>query len=727
MRSFFVLWMCLPALHTFGQTLSPDEINRWKHAARDVTIIRDNRGIPHVYGKTDADAVFGLLYAECEDDFNRVEMNYLDKLGRLSEVYGEKDLYEDVYTRLVIDSADAVHDYENSPGWLKSLMNAFADGVNYFLYTHKNIHPLALRYFKPWYALMWTDGSIGAISTGNITARDVEALYTNHEMPFTSFVDIMKENTNGSNGFAVLPFKTADGHAILYINPHVTFYFRPEVHMISQQGLDAYGAVTWGQFFIYQGFNEHCGWMHTSSDVDVSDMYAEDITRKDGKLFYRFNDSLYQVKEKQMHFYIKGDSGVTEKTITAYYTHHGPLMAKRNGRYISVRCYNRSMAGLIQSWERTKTTGLKDFEKVMELRGNTSNNTVFADDKGNIAYWHGDYVPIRDTQYNWSEVQDGTTSATDWKGLHTINEIVHVINPKTGFIQNCNSTPFTVSGSSSPEKKDYPSYMAPDGQNFRALKAESLLAKGNGYTLDKMIATGYNRHLTAFDILMPALLKAYTNAGNNYPGVKDAIQILSGWNCDVDTASVATALAVTWAERLSPSISKVYIDEGERDQVEATKYFVAHAPADQLLQALQDALNFLQQRFGTWNIAWGKINRYQRISGSIKNVYDDSKPSYAVPFASSTWGMIPAYNSRYNNVNKFRYGVSGNSFICAVEFGKTVKAKSLLAGGDSGNPSSPHFFDEGKMYTEGKFKDVLFYKKDVLKHTEKMYHPGDEQ
>ncbi|HVZ95381.1 MAG TPA: penicillin acylase family protein, partial [Chitinophagaceae bacterium] len=243
-KKLLTLNMCMLVLHVTAQTYSADDISRWKQTAQNVTIIRDNWGIPHVYGKTDADAVFGLLYAQCEDDFSRVEMNYIDKLGRLSEVYGEKDLYQDVYTRLVIDSADAVHDYENSPAWLKSLLDAFADGINYFLYTHKNAHPLLLQYFKPWYALMWTDGSIGAISTGNITSRDVEALYTNTDAPVTTFADVMKENTDGSNGFAVSPFKTADGHAILYINPHVIFYFRPEVHMISQQGLDAYGAVT---------------------------------------------------------------------------------------------------------------------------------------------------------------------------------------------------------------------------------------------------------------------------------------------------------------------------------------------------------------------------------------------------------------------------------------------------------------------------------------------------
>jgi acyl-homoserine-lactone acylase len=283
-----VLLLFLP-LALFGQGFSKEEISRWQKQASRVTIIRDTWGIPHIYGKSDADAVFGLLYAQCEDDFKRVEMNYIEKLGRTAEVKGEAALASDLYIRLVIDSAEAVADYKKSPAWLRSLMNAYADGINYYLFTHPSVKPALLQRFEPWFSLMWTDGSIGAISTGDVTSRDVRALYLDESAPISALPTEPEERLTGSNGFAIAPSKTLSGNSILYVNPHVTFYFRPEVHTVSEEGLNTYGAVTWGQFFVYQGFNQHCGWMHTSSAVDVSDMYVEKVTRKGDHFIYEYD------------------------------------------------------------------------------------------------------------------------------------------------------------------------------------------------------------------------------------------------------------------------------------------------------------------------------------------------------------------------------------------------------------------------------------------------------
>src|SRR5688500_17458348 len=256
-------------------------------------MIRDNWGIPHIYGKTDADAVFGLMYAQCEDDFKRVEMNYIEKLGRMAEVKGEVVLYNDLLIRLVLDSAGALADYNKSPAWLKKLMNAFADGINYFLFKNPKVKPALLSRFKPWYPLLWTDGSIGAINTAGVSKNELQDFYTGKNATLSSIAPrIEEESLSGSNGFAFSPAITASGNAILYINPHVTFYFRPEVHMVSEEGLNAYGAVTWGQFFVYQGFNQHCGWMHTSSDVDAADLYIEKMIKKNNQIYYEYNKAL---------------------------------------------------------------------------------------------------------------------------------------------------------------------------------------------------------------------------------------------------------------------------------------------------------------------------------------------------------------------------------------------------------------------------------------------------
>lgn len=727
MKKLLLLLLLLP-LQIWSQPTATD-ITRWKNQARQVTIIRDNWGIPHVYGKTDADAVFGLIYAQCEDDFKRVELNYIEKLGRMAEVKGEAELQNDLYIRLIIDSADAKEDYKKSPGWLKQLLDAWADGVNYYLYKHPGTSPLLLKQFKPWYPLLWTDGSIGAISTGDVTEEETYKFYTGNNEPVAFHGKSFEENTSGSNGFAIAPSRTANGNALLYINPHVTFYFRPEVHMVSEQGLNVYGAVTWGQFFIYQGFNEHCGWMHTSSNIDVADLYAEKISKTDSGFYYQYDSARKKVEQKKITLsYLQGNK-IISKTFTTYFTHHGPIMAKRDNKWIAVKANNRSMDGLIQSWLRTKTAGLEDYKKNMQLYANTSNNTVFADDKGNIAYWHGDFVPRRDKNLNWGKVVDGSTSKTEWQGLHSLDEIVHVYNPATGWIQNCNSTPYTVSGSSSPQKENYPNYMAPDGENFRGVNAARVLAKENAFTIDKLIAAGYDTKLSFFEVMVPALVsffeKNISPSDPMYATLKEPIGILKNWDFRVGVNSVATTLAVNWAEKLIATLQRVYIDEGWDDQVTLTKQFAATATKEEIITPLFMAVNELKGRFGKWQVEWGEVNRYQRVSNDLIQQYKDDAPSTAVPFASAAWGMLPSYNSRTFTGTQKRYGVSGNSFICAVEFGKTIKAKSLLAGGESGDPKSKHFKDQLDMYTQGKFKDVLFYKTDVVKHAEKTYHPGE--
>jgi acyl-homoserine-lactone acylase len=716
-----------------AQKFTPLEITRWTQRASQVTIVRDKWGIAHVSGKTDADAVFGLLYAQCEDDFRRVEMNYLEKLGRTAEVEGESALYADLLNRLVLDSAEAVADYAKSPAWLRKLLDAYADGINY--YIHKNpSKPLILKRFKPWYQLLWTDGSIGAISTGGVTLTELRNFYSSNSrepVAFTNYTSPPEAEPlpSGSNGFAIAGSKTESGNAILYINPHVTFYFRPEIHMQSQEGLNAYGAVTWGQFFIYQGFNPYCGWMHTSSAVDVADIYEETVVKKTNKYYYNYNGQLKPVVRKSMTFYFKKNDQVESKTILAYYTQHGPVMAERNGKWISLKASNRSLNGLMQSWQRTKAKGFEDFKKIMDLRANTSNNTVFADNKGNIAYWHGNFIPKRDTKYNWAKAVDGTTSATEWKGLHTVDESVHLYNPANGWIQNCNSTPFTAAGDNSPKEKDYPSYMAPDGENFRGLNAVRVLSREQKFNIDKVIAAGYDNYLSAFSFLIPALVKAYDANANDssYAMLKEPIQILREWNYYSGEKSVATTLAIEWGQKIIGRMLRADEDYEDLDQVERTQRYVKIAPAKELLDPLKATINDLKGKFNDWKIEWGTINRYQRLTGMINEKYDDNQPSLPVGMAASTWGALPSYVSRTMQGTKKRYGFNGNSFICAVEFGKKIKAKSLLAGGVSGEVNSKHFGDQAEMYTKGIFKDVLFYNEDILKNAERTYRPGEEK
>ena len=687
------------------------QANPFEDQAKRVTIHRDEWGIPHIYGKTDADAVFGLMYAQCEDDFARVEMNYIEKLGRMSEIKGEKELAYDLYIKLLINEKEAKAEYKTSPVWLKKLLNAYADGINYYLQKHPQVKPRLITHFEPWYPLLWTDGSIGAISTGDVTEQETALFYGLSAQVASVKYQNPDEKLTGSNGFAVGPSLSKSGHSLLYINPHVTFYFRPEVHVVSEEGLSVYGAVTWGQFFVYQGFNPYNGWMHTSSEVDVADAYIETTRSRDGQMEYLLDGKWIPFQTKIIT--------LGSRKIKAYFNHRGPVLAARNGKWISVRSYNRARKSLMQSWLRTKTKGLADYKRVMDMRANTSNNTVYADNKGNIAYWHGNYVPRRDDTKDWGIPQDGSSSKIDWNGLHSVEEIVHVYNPSSGWIQNCNSTPFTVSGTSSPLRANYPVYMAPDGENFRDRNAVRLFSQTGKLDLQSLIRLGYDRRLTAFETLLPALI----NAAGNESDLAEVVKELKNWDYNASASSVAQTIAIRWGLKIMPKIPKPKQFGGETEVVQNMEDYAKSGSKSEMVQALWEVLADLTKDFGTWRVAWGELNRFQRISNGDALQMDDSKASIPVPFTSSAWGQLPSYTSQSIQGSKKWYGVNGNSFIAAVEFGPKIKAYSLLAGGQNGDPASPHFFDQGQMYVEGKFKDIYFYKSDVLKHAVSTYHP----
>src|SRR5215208_2365774 len=265
-----------------------DEFARWERQAEAVTVTRDDWGIAHVHGKTDADAVFGMIYAQAEDDFNRIETNYLNSMGRLAEAEGEKAIWQDLRMKLFIDPDSLRAMYTRSPAGLKPLMNGWADGLNYYLATHPAVKPRVITRFEPWMALSFTEGSIGG-DIESIALDQLQAFYgdtTGRPAPVRAGVP--SHEPSRSNGFAIAPANTENHRALLLINPHTSFFFRSELQMTSDQGLNAYGAATWGQFFIYQGFNDRLGWMHSSTGADAIDEYAETVVRKGGRLYYRY-------------------------------------------------------------------------------------------------------------------------------------------------------------------------------------------------------------------------------------------------------------------------------------------------------------------------------------------------------------------------------------------------------------------------------------------------------
>ncbi|MEJ2203378.1 MAG: penicillin acylase family protein [Gemmatimonadota bacterium] len=722
------------ALVLLSSCATDSDVARWEERAQGVTIIRDDWGIPHISGDTDADAVFGLMYAQAEDDFNRIEVNFLNSQGRLAEAEGEGEIWRDLRMKLFIDPEEMKAMYAQSPAWLRDLMDAWADGLNYYLHTHPEVTPRVITRFEPWMALTFSEGSIGG-DIERVSLRGLEDLYGDTDRQATAYLEdtpdlatvgdarLFAEPT-GSNGIAVAPANTVGGDALLLINPHTAFSFRAEVHVTSGEGLNAYGAVTGGQFFVYQGVNETAGWMHTSSGVDNIDEYLETIVEREDGLHYLYGDEERRLVTREITVPYRTDAGLAERVFTVYETHRGPIVRATDDRWVSVRLMEEPLKALQQSYSRTKAANLDEFTETMRLHTNSSNNTLFADAAGNIAYFHSNFIPVRDPAFDYTQPVDGSNPAVDWQGIHSVEESPNMINPANGWVQNTNNWPFSVSGPLSPRPEDYPAYVQRGGENYRGEHAIMLLQDRSDFTLDGLARAAYDGYIPAFAAMVPELVQSYDRMATSVPldtdlfKLTEPIELLRDWDFRWGVGSVPTALAVFWGRELMRLAREgARASGGSPDTADGV-------PDELRVAAFAAAVDRLEEDFGTWRTPWGEINRFQRLTGDIVQPHDDEAPSIPVGFVSGRWGSLASFGAGPHNGSKKFYGTSGNSFVAVVEFGDSVRARAVTAGGLSSDPANPHFDDQAERYATGDLRSVYFYPDQLEGHTEREYHPG---
>ncbi len=755
------LLVLLPVLVLAGcepdDGFSADEVARWQARAANVTVIRDDWGVPHIYAPTDADAVFGLMYTQAEDDFPRVERNFLNSQGRLAEAEGEGAIWRDLRMKLFIDPEEMQELYAESPGWLRDLMDGWADGLNYFLHTHPEVEPRVLHRFEPWMALTFSEGSIGG-DIERVNLAELEAFYgrPEHEpgegssgpsaveqdgwgirplmasaprgalQPASSLVTPDPElEPLGSNGIAIAPENTRDGHALLLINPHTSFYFRHEAHVVSEEGLNVYGALTWGQFFVYQGFNETAGWMHTSSSVDNIDEFLETIVEGEDGLHYVYGDEERPLTVREVTVpYRTADGGMAERRFTTYRTHRGPVVREVDGRWVSVALMEEPMRALIQSWSRTKARNLDEYLEVMSAHTNSSNNTLFADAEGNIAYLHSNFVPVRDTRFDYSRPVDGSDPATDWQGIHTLQESPNSINPATGFAFCTNNWPYSAGGADSPDPADFPAYMDRGRENPRGIHALRVLEGRTDYTLEELRAAAYSPDLPAFDTMIPPLVAGWDGLPEG-DELKEAtgeeVAALRDWDRRWGLESVPTSLAVFWGTELLARVQGA----AQAADMDLYAYAATRTSPRERLEALRTASARLTEDFGDWRTPWGEINRFQRLTGDIDLPFDDDQPSTPVGFTSARWGSLASFGATPREGTRRWYGTSGNSFVAVVEFGERLRAVAVTAGGLNNDPASPHFNDQAERYAAGDLRPVRFHREDVEAAARRTYRPGE--
>src|SRR5262245_6658842 len=695
--------------------------------ARSVTIYRDKFGVPHVFGKTDSSVIFGLMYAQCEDNFWQLETDLIRSTGRAAEIEGEKWLAPDLaYRAFEVEKLSKV-EYERLPAKSKVLCDAFAAGLNYFIARNPQIKPRLITRFEPWSILafnrMGRINGLGRIGLGQNEIRigsleSAGAPQPDHsDLDLTalqSWFDEMKaEPLEGSNMWAIAPSKSASGKAMLLINPHVGFFGggqRYEARLRSDEGLNVYGFAILGTPYIRSGFTQNLGWSHTNNYADTVDAYLETFDDPEKPLAYRYGDGYRTAVEWTEEVKVRTLSGVETRRYRFRKTHHGPIVGARDGKQVAARAAMLEEGGeLQQRFAMNRARNFAEFKAALSQLALTGSNTIYADRAGNIFYVHGNAVPPRDPNFDWTKPVEGDKAETEWRGYHTLDELPQLFNPKSGFLQNCNSTPFLTTLEGNPRKEDFHTYIAPEEDTLRAKSSRRILAEKEKFTFEEWTrsATDTTVNEVAPDItrMTAAWLELQKDDKTLFDKLRPAIKEMSDWDGVARIDSTPATLYLLTSERAT------------RDG--------KNLDYDVKLRLLETVMNDLEKRFGTWRVAWGEINRLQRVHTSGDEPFSDERQSWPVAGGPGAAGLVFTYNARAEIGQKRHYGTSGNTFVAVIEFGKQIRARSVLVFGQSADPKSPHYTDQAGLYAQGKFKDVRFTPKEVKSNLERSYHPGD--
>lgn len=672
--------------------------SRAGNMARTVTIYRDNYGVPHIYGPTDASCVFGFAYAQAEDNFWQVEDSYLRALGRASEVYGEKALDDDRLVRALEITRLSKEEYQRSSPRIRELLDAFADGVNYYLERHPTAQPRLLSHFEGWEGLAFGRYALYEqfiYGHTGLNARDVD-----------------EATRQGSNMWAVMPAKSAAGHAMLFINPHQPFFGVGqwyEGHVHSAEGWDMSGASFFGSPSPTIGHNAYLGWSHTVNEPDIADVWEETFDKPGDPLAYKYDGGYRRAVEWTDSIRVKTEHGeITVKKFTFRKTHHGPVVAMRNGKALTVRMARFAEGGAFQEWyEMSKAHNLADFKKVLSEGAIPMFNVVYADREGNIFYLYNGAVPRRSTRFDWSKPVDGTTSETEWKGYHSIDELPQVTNPKSGFVQNCNSTPFLTTVGDNPDPHEFPAYMVGEGDTARARISRRILWNKDKFTFDEWAKAGFDTYVIEAETQIPFLAEKWEELKKTDAAraarLDGAIVELREWNHVSTIQSVPMTLFSLWywQQYRNPELRK------------------------DPLGLLENVMSSLEKNWGTWRVRWGDLNRLERRQSGGEEAFSDQAESVPVAGAPGPVGIVFNFYARPQAGQKRYYGVAGHSFVSVVEFAPQVRARSILVFGENSDPNSKHYFDQSRLYARQEFKPAWFRLDEIQAHAERAYHPGE--
>ena len=656
-------------------------------------ILWDNFGVPHIYGDNLEEMYYGFGWAQMENHANLILQLYAEARGRASEYWGEAhfELDKKIWLFNIPDQAET--NYQKQDPVFKSYLDSFVNGMNDYARAYPE--------------------SIGDRVMQVLPVKGVDVMAHMLRVLCFEFIAgedlfyINRASKMGSNAYAIAPSRSASGNAMLLTNPHLPWgglFTIFEAHLISKD-FNAYGCSLVGIPTLVMAFNPHLGWAMTVNTMDGSDRY-ELVLQKDGYLL----DGDLKIFEKKRHQFnvLQKDGTQREMRVTYEYSRHGPVISKNDRKAYALRFVGMENTRIFEQFHNMAgSSTLFEFESALRMLQIPMFNILYADQSGNILYLFNGNIPVRpESDYAfWKGTIDGTKSNYIWHNEHDYDALPKVINPTSGFLQNCNDPPWTCTYPPVLDPADFPVYIAPRFMHLRAQRAINMILNNPSISFNQLTACKLNTGLEAADRFVDDLLYAV----EKYPDstATHAALILKNWDRKTDAGSRGAVLFTRWFDQVNSSLFEKQWDpnlpvttpDGISDQKKAVELLVA-------------AANDLKVKYGSMDISWGDVHRF-RINGL----------DYPANGGPEKYGIFRAmdYSEDADHIKRAGFG---DTYTAITEFGKKVKAQVLLSYGNASQPGNIHFGDQLKLLAEKKLRPALLEKDDILKNLEKREKYG---
>jgi len=703
----FVILIMFCAENSYG-------INReYEDIAGQVTIYRDTYWVPHIFGKTDEACAFGMGYAQAEDNLPQIIQTVRQATGTLAEVYGDDSLEHDYSIRLARIPQYAYENYQKIPPKFRAIIEAYCQGVNYYVEKHPEKTPAGWRPLVPqdmvsfgrYLSMMVFTGLPGAAF--NLIDRYEADSEEESSKP---------DSEMGSNMWAVSPERSETGETMLVINPHLPWDGLLqwwEVHLKSEEGWNMMGASFFGSPIIGLGHNEHLGWSHTVNFPDTWDVYRVEINPQNPKQ-YSYDGKWRDIEVIKESFGVKKGDGIETISRDLEYTHYGPILRRMGDHAYSLKLSGWDEVLAPYQWYRmSKARDFQEFREAMRIMAIPMFNVVYAGRDDNIFYAYNGKVGRKNEDFDWRNVVEGGTPEAEWDDYLSFDELPQVLNPESGFVQNCNTTPFeTTAGNENPKKEDFPGYLTAEGMGSRAQRLRQVLESKEKFSVEDFLEMPWDTWSLIASRTVPYLVDIVSKSLKNKPKdhVMKAVEILSEWDLRITHDSEAVPIFYRWMDLYFGKAEKRY---AEPDPMGLGVHRGIGEP-DTAIACLEQAVSDIHTKYDRFPISWGEIHRIRHGNVELPMSGGDGE----------RFGTLVSIGSRYNDEDGQFQLTGGHSYVAVVVFSDPPKAWSIFPyGHNHTDPDSKHYADQTELFARFQFKPAWFTEEEIMENLEAQYSP----